>query len=166
MKRVTWGALSRAAATLSAAACTVWCLAGVALAAPAALQRPVAGNGFAISLAASSPYEPIGQLVTLTATANTDVGPTPYYVTIYSETTGAPLGVCGSGTTCTVTVDQGSAEPRPSRHSSVTTSPAAVTPDSCWSPVTRSLWAGGSYFAGPFACPDQRRASGSQRWFQ
>ena len=51
--------------------------------------------------------EPVGQPVTLTATANTDVGPTPYYITIDSETTGAELAVCGSGTTCTATVAQG-----------------------------------------------------------
>jgi hypothetical protein len=98
--------LSRVTVTLSAAACGAWCLAGVALAAPAAPQHPEAGNGFAISLAASSPYEPIGQPVTLTATTNTDVGPTPYYVTIYSQTTGAELAVCGAGTTCTATVTQ------------------------------------------------------------
>ena len=98
--------LSRIAVTLSAAACGAWCLAGVALAAPAAPQRPDAGNGFAISLAVSSPNEPIGHPVTLTATTNTDVGPTPYYLTIYSETTGAELAVCGAGTTCTATVTQ------------------------------------------------------------
>jgi hypothetical protein len=98
--------LSRLAVALSAATCGVWCLAGVALAAPAAPQHPAAGNGFAISLAASSPYEPIGQPVTLTATTNTDVGPTPYYITIYSETTGAELAVCCAGTTCTATVTQ------------------------------------------------------------
>jgi hypothetical protein len=98
--------LSRVAVTLSAAACALWCLAGVALATPAASQHPAAGNGFAISLAASSPYEPIGQPVTLTATTNTDVGPTPYYITIYSETTGAELTICGAGTTCTATVTQ------------------------------------------------------------
>jgi hypothetical protein len=98
--------LSRVAVTLTAAACGVWCLAGVAVAAPAAHQHRAAGNGFAISLAASSPYEPIGQPVTLTATTNTDVGPTPYYMTIYSETTGAELAVCGAGTTCSATVTQ------------------------------------------------------------
>ena len=106
MKPATKGSLSRVAALLSAVACAVWCLGGVALAAPAALQHRAAGNGFAISLAASSPVEPIGQPVTLTATANTDVGPTPYYITIYSETTGAELAVCGSGATCTATVAQ------------------------------------------------------------
>jgi hypothetical protein len=107
MKAVTKGSLLRVAAMLSAAAWGVWCLGGVALAAPAALQHRAAGNGFAISLAASSPDEPIGQPVTLTVTANIDVGPTPYYITIYSETTGAELAVCGSGATCTATVAQG-----------------------------------------------------------
>jgi hypothetical protein len=101
--------LAHVAIALSAAACGVWYLAGVALAAPAAPaapQHPAAGNGFAISLATSSPSEPIGQPVTLTATTNTDVGPTPYYITIYSETTGAELAVCGDGTTCSATVTQ------------------------------------------------------------
>lgn len=98
--------LLRIATTLLATAGGVWCLAGVALAVPAASQHPAAGNGFAVSLAASSAYPLIGQSVTLTATTNVDVGPTPYYVTIYSETTGAELAVCGSGTTCTATVAQ------------------------------------------------------------
>jgi hypothetical protein len=40
------------------------------------------------------------------ATTNTDVGPTPYYITIYSETTGALLATCGFGTSCTATVAQ------------------------------------------------------------
>jgi len=33
--------------------------------------------------------------------------PAPYYIAIYSETTGAGLAVCGSGTSCTATVAQG-----------------------------------------------------------
>jgi hypothetical protein len=40
---------------------------------------------------------------TLTATANVDVGPTPYYIEVFNENTGALVGYCGSGTTCTVT---------------------------------------------------------------
>jgi hypothetical protein len=98
--------LPRIAATLASAVCVVWCLTGVALAAPAAPQVPAAGNGFAVSLAASSSFLPFGGSVTLTATTNTDVGPTPYYITIYSETTGAELALCGFGTTCTVSVAQ------------------------------------------------------------
>jgi hypothetical protein len=99
--------LSRIAATLLATAGGVWCLAGVALASPAAPQHPAAGNGFAVSLAASSAYPLIGQSVTLTAATNADVGPTPYYISIYSETTGAELAICGFGTTCTATVTEG-----------------------------------------------------------
>lgn len=48
----------------------------------------------------------MGTPVTLTATANTDVGPTPYYITIYDQTTGAELAVCGSGITCSATVSE------------------------------------------------------------
>ena len=63
-----------------------------------------AGNGFTVSLAASTTEPYVGSPVTLTATANTDVGPTPYYITIYDETTGAELAVCGTGSTCSATV--------------------------------------------------------------
>jgi hypothetical protein len=107
MKSPARASLARLAATLSAAACGVLCLTEVALAAPAAPQRPAAGDGFAISIATSSSAPLVGQSVILTATTSTDVGPTPYYITIYSETTGAELAVCGSGTTCTATVGQG-----------------------------------------------------------
>jgi hypothetical protein len=90
---------------LAAAAATLCCCAGVAQAATA---RPAAGNGFAVSLAASTTAPYLGTAVTLTATANTDVGPTPYYITIYDETTGAELAVCGSGITCSATVSESS----------------------------------------------------------
>src|SRR5262249_18357792 len=92
--------------------CGVWFLAEVALAAPAAPQRQTAGDGFAVSLAGSSPYEPVGQSVTLTATATVDVGPTPYYITLYSETTAAQLAVCGAGTTRSATLAQGTVGPQ------------------------------------------------------
>jgi hypothetical protein len=107
MQSRTRRSLSRIATALLATAGGVWCLAGVALAAPATPQHPAAGDGFAVSLASSSAYPLVGQSVTLTATTNADVGPTPYYITIYSETTGAELAVCGFGTTCTATVAQG-----------------------------------------------------------
>jgi len=96
----------RLAGTLSATATAVWCLAGTAAAAPAAGAFPAGGDGFAISLATNSSYSYVGQSVTITATTNVDVGPTPYYVTIYSETTGAELAVCGFGTTCSATISQ------------------------------------------------------------
>lgn len=106
MKSLARASLPRVAATLSAAVLGVWCLAGTAAAAPASSQVRMAGDGFTVSLVASSPYAGVRQPVILTATTNTNVGPTPYYITIYSETTGAEVAVCGFGTTCTATVSQ------------------------------------------------------------
>lgn len=106
MKSVAQPSLARLTATLSAAALGAWCLGGIAAAAPVTGQLPTEGDGFTVSLAASSPDAALRQPVTLTATTNTDVGPTPYYITIYSETTGAELATCGFGTTCTATVAQ------------------------------------------------------------
>ena len=73
---------ARVAAVLSAATLGVSCLAGAAAAAPATAEHPDAGNGFAISLAESSSLAYVGSSVTLTATTNTDVGPTPYFITV------------------------------------------------------------------------------------
>jgi hypothetical protein len=95
----------RFAAPLLAAVTALCCFSG---AAQAATARPDAGNGFTVSLAASSAAPYVGTAVTLTATANTDVGPTPYYITIYDETTGAELAVCGTGITCSATVSESS----------------------------------------------------------
>jgi hypothetical protein len=103
MKTVLHRSFSRLVTALPAAAMGVWCLTGVASAAPA---LPSGGDGFAISLAASTSYPLTGQPVTLTATTNADVGPTPYYITIYSETTGAELAACGAGTSCSAAVSQ------------------------------------------------------------
>ena len=108
MKSHALRSVARLAGTLSAAAVAAWCMAGVAAAAPAAQALPAAGGGFSISLAASSSSPLAGGSVTITATTNADVGPTPYYITIYSETTGAELAICGSGTTCSATVSQSS----------------------------------------------------------
>lgn len=112
MKSLALPSLARLAATLSAAAVVVWCLSGIAAAAPATGQIPAAGDGFTVSLTASSSYVALRQSVTLTATTNTDVGPTPYYITIYSETTGAELATCGFGTACTAAVAQATPGPQ------------------------------------------------------
>jgi hypothetical protein len=66
-----------------------------------------------IFLSWESPYEfvvnlsgpasvPTGGTGTYTATANVNVGPTPYFIEIFDETTGAFLGECPSGTSCSV----------------------------------------------------------------
>jgi hypothetical protein len=106
MKSPAHRPVSRLAVTLGAAVLGVCCSAGAAVAAPATPARPSGGNGFTISLAASSSVPYVGQSVTLTATTNADVGPTPYYITIYSQTTGAELAVCGVGTTCSAAASQ------------------------------------------------------------
>ena len=41
---------------------------------------------------------------TVTATSNVNVGPTPYFIEIFSLTTGTRVAVCGSGTTCSANV--------------------------------------------------------------
>jgi hypothetical protein len=47
-----------------------------------------------------------GTAVTLTATVSCDIGPTPYWQQIFDTTTGALVGNCAFGTTCTATVSQ------------------------------------------------------------
>jgi hypothetical protein len=52
------------------------------------------------------------QYSTLTATANMDVGPTPYYLRIYDETAHAYVVTCATGATCSTAVTQ----PTPTTH--------------------------------------------------
>jgi PASTA domain len=61
---------------------------------------------FVVTLAADTPAVPPGATVTLTATSNQDVGPTPWYIELYDVTSGLFLANCGFGTTCTTTVRQ------------------------------------------------------------
>jgi hypothetical protein len=61
-------------------------------------------NGYAITLAASTASPAAGGSVVLTATANKDVGPTPYGISILDVTTGTELIHVGSGATTSVTV--------------------------------------------------------------
>jgi hypothetical protein len=46
----------------------------------------------------------VSQTATLTATANTDVGPTPYHIDIWDQTTGTMVSTVSSGTTDTSSV--------------------------------------------------------------
>jgi hypothetical protein len=64
------------------------------------------GNGFSVNLASSTSSVWIGQDATLTATTNADVGPTPYYVSIYDTTAHTEVAICGTGTMCIATVAQ------------------------------------------------------------
>ncbi len=61
-----------------------------------------APNNFQVSLSGPSAI-PFGAGPAIyTATVNQDVGPTPYWIEIFDETTGTRLAVCGFGTTCPV----------------------------------------------------------------
>jgi len=59
-----------------------------------------------VSLAASHVALAPGGTTTLTASANEDVGPTPFYIEIFDRTTGANVALCGFGTTCSTNVTQ------------------------------------------------------------
>ncbi|HEY2665905.1 MAG TPA: IPT/TIG domain-containing protein, partial [Actinomycetota bacterium] len=66
-------------------------------------------NGYAVSLAATTTAPAVGAAVNLVATANKDVGPTPYGLGIVDVTTGTELVHGGSGTTLSTSVTQSSA---------------------------------------------------------
>lgn len=65
------------------------------------------GSNWQLFLSAGAGPNPFS--ATLSATANHDVGPTPYYISIFKEdgpnrTAGTLLASCGSGTTCVTVV--------------------------------------------------------------
>ncbi len=66
----------------------------------------VVWQGTSVTLAASPTTLPLNGVTTLTATAGTNVGPTPFWIEIFDTNTGVRIGVCGSGTTCTATESQ------------------------------------------------------------
>lgn len=59
-------------------------------------------NNFQVSLSGPSVIQYNAGPGTYTATVNQDVGPTPYWIEIFDETTSTRLAVCGFGTTCSV----------------------------------------------------------------
>lgn len=98
---------ARILTSLAMAAAVVCSAAGMAAASTGSAARPDGGDGFSISLAASTTFAFVGTAVTITATTNADVGPTPYWISVYDVTTQTELAVCGAGTTCSATVSQG-----------------------------------------------------------
>jgi len=56
------------------------------------------GSGFQITM--TGPEFTASPDRTYTAVANSDVGPTPYFIDVYSETDGTLMAHCASGTTC------------------------------------------------------------------
>lgn len=59
-------------------------------------------NNFQVSLSGPSVLQYNAGPGIYTATVNQDVGPTPYWIEIFDESTGTRLAVCGFGTTCSV----------------------------------------------------------------
>jgi hypothetical protein len=66
-------------------------------------------HGVELALSASPTTVAVGGTTTLTATANQDVGPSPFYIEIFDTTTGTFVKSCGSGTSCSVPVSQATA---------------------------------------------------------
>lgn len=62
-----------------------------------------------VRMTANATTVPVGGQVTLTATADQDVAPSPFYIEVYDLTTGSALNECGGGMTCAATVSQTSA---------------------------------------------------------
>jgi len=60
---------------------------------------------WSLTLTAQNPLPYEGSTAILTATANYDVGPTPWYIEIYDQTTGQQVCIAGSGTTCSASVE-------------------------------------------------------------
>ncbi|HEX3478467.1 MAG TPA: hypothetical protein VHT91_25775 [Kofleriaceae bacterium] len=65
--------------------------------------------GAVTALSASSPTTSVGASVTLTATSDRDIGPSPFYAEIFDVTTGTLLTECGVGTSCSAQVSQSQA---------------------------------------------------------
>jgi hypothetical protein len=66
-------------------------------------------HGAETALSASSPTTGIGTSVTLTATTDQDIGPTPFFLYIWEHSTSTVLAACGFGTSCSVEVSQAEA---------------------------------------------------------
>jgi len=69
---------------------------------------PLTSNGFAITLSTTAAAAGIGSSVVLTATANQDVGPTAYGMSIFDATTGQELAHAATGSVVTVSLSQAS----------------------------------------------------------
>ncbi len=73
------------------------------------IQNDNAVLSWSVGLSASSTNLWPKQYSTLTATANADVGPTPYYISIYDASAGTYVKICGAGTTCSISITQANA---------------------------------------------------------
>jgi acid phosphatase len=108
---------------------------GAAPLTPAPTPAPVPpGTGYAISLSASSASPATGQPVNLTGTANRDVGPTPYGLSILDTTTGQEVAHVGSGAAIAATVSQST--PGTHRYVGLVSNQGGANAQASSSPVT------------------------------
>ncbi len=120
------GVLAATVATVAAVAVTLLAVGASPAAAAKPVPVPATGSGgvtvpkpahagtvvrplvpFTVTLAVSPGTQWPTLNTTLSATANQDVGPTPYWISIFDTSTGSPgarVALCGSGTTCVATV--------------------------------------------------------------
>ena len=113
-----WKAASAAAALVVVVGCELLALSMNTLSTPtpafAALPlassrpqlTPSAASAYAVTLSATTATPAVGAPVTLTATANQDVGPTLYGISIFDQTSGSELVHGTAGTTLSTTVIQ------------------------------------------------------------
>jgi hypothetical protein len=86
---------------------TVTSSAGTSVGSPAdQFTYTLATNGYTAAISASAATAAVGGVVTLTATTNQDMGPTPYGLSIVDATTNTQIGHIGGGTTFGVVVSQ------------------------------------------------------------
>jgi hypothetical protein len=80
---------------------------------PAGIQaRSTRSVGWAtnpLTLNATSPTVAVGQTAIIGAVADSDVGPTPFYLTVYDATTGQKVATCGTGRVCNAFVSSSEA---------------------------------------------------------
>jgi hypothetical protein len=74
-----------------------------------AAKTAAPAGGWSVTLSVDNANNWATWYTALTAIANGDVGPTPYYTQLYDATTGTFLGTCDTGTDCQVTVSQSAA---------------------------------------------------------
>ena len=71
--------------------------------------QPVAAETWSVTLSASSADLEVGQAVTLTADVNMSVTGTGNYIDIFNQTTGAGVGYCTTGSSCSISWSEASA---------------------------------------------------------
>jgi len=71
-----------------------------------ATSRPATVSWLTVSLSASPSVLVPGGTTTLSATASLDVGPTPFWIELFDQTTGANVAYCGFGSTCSTAITQ------------------------------------------------------------